>query len=346
MKKMNPMKMTSTSATAVAGSSSARSAALSLVTLPLRWPLFGSCVALTLILAILAWRHWDVFSLGILVNLLGDNAFLGVAAVGMTFVILSGGIDLSVGAMIGFASVALATMVETHGLSPGLAIGLIVGFGTGFGALMGGLVAAFEIAPFLVTLGGMFLLRGLALALSLESLSLNHHFLTWASGAKLPITSDTGIPVGALIFLVIWLVAVVVGTYSVFGRYTRAIGDSEDSSALLGLPVLRTKIQVYAVSGFCSAVAGVLFALYTSSGNANAATGLELDAIAAVVIGGTLLTGGRGTVVGTAIGVLILGAVQTLITFEGTLNSWWSRIVTGALLLLFILVQKIRVERE
>jgi galactofuranose transport system permease protein len=128
--------------------------------------------------------------------------------------------------------------------------------------------------------------------------------------------------------------------FTFFGRTVYAIGGSQDSAKLMGLPVPRTIISVYAVSGLMAAVGGVLFSLYTLSGNAVAATGLELDAIAAAVIGGTLLTGGYGSIAGTVIGVMILGTVQTAITFQGTLSSWWTKIFIGTLLLAFILLQK------
>src|SRR5699024_12207752 len=129
--------------------------------------------------------------------------------------------------------------------------------------------------------------------------------------------------------------------YTRFGRTVYAIGGSEASSTLMGLPVARTKVLVYAISGFCSGLAGVLYTFYTLSGYALTAVGTELDAIAAVVIGGTLLTGGYGSVLGSVLGVLVLGTIQTLITFDGTLTSWWTKIFIGALLLIFIVLQKV-----
>jgi len=131
-----------------------------------------------------------------------------------------------------------------------------------------------------------------------------------------------------------------------FGRTIYAIGGSETSAALMGLPVASTIVRVYALSGFCAALGGVLYTLYTLSGYSLHATGLELDAIAAVVIGGTLLTGGIGHVQGTLFGVLVLGLIQTLIAFDGTLSSWWTRIVIGMLLLAFCLLQRLFVRRE
>ena len=126
-----------------------------------------------------------------------------------------------------------------------------------------------------------------------------------------------------------------------FGRTVYALGGSEQSGVLMGLPVARTKIGVYVISGLCSGLAGILFSFYTLSGYSLTAIGTELDAIAAVVIGGTLLSGGYGFVLGSVLGVLVLGTIQTMITFEGTLSSWWTRIFIGALLLIFIVLQKV-----
>jgi len=140
--------------------------------------------------------------------------------------------------------------------------------------------------------------------------------------------------------------AIVLARSTQFGRTVYAIGGNEQSAVLMGLPVASTIVRVYALSGFCAALAGVLYTVYMLSGYSLHATGLELDAIAAVVIGGTLLSGGSGHVVGTLFGVLVLGLIQTLIAFDGTLSSWWTRIVIGVLLLLFCLLQRLLVRRR
>jgi len=271
------------------------------------------------------------FSLDVFVNLVRDNAFLGVAAVGMTFVILSGGIDLSVGGMIGFTSVLVGSLITKQHLGPGLSIGIALAVGSLIGCGMGFVIGKFELPPFLVTLAGMFLTRGLALIVSRETVSIDNPFYDKISAAKFALPS---------IFLVVLLVGLYLAHFRRFGRAVYAIGGSESSALLMGLPVRNTKLKVYALSGFCSALAGVLYTFYRSGGDPNAATGLELDTIAAVVIGGTLLSGGVGSLIGTLFGVLILGVIQTAIDFQGTLSSWWSKIVIGGLLLVFILLQK------
>ncbi|MFO1487307.1 MAG: galactofuranose ABC transporter, permease protein YjfF [Verrucomicrobiota bacterium] len=279
-------------------------------------------------------------SLRVLVNLAGDNAFLGVAAVGATFVILSGGIDLSVGSVVAFTSILIAAVVE-KGMNPLLAIALALGLGALFGTLMGLLIRVFQLPPFLVTLAGMFLARGMGFLIAPQSVGITHPFFLEkiSEGLAIPLNDKVSIPFTATCYVGIFLIALFVAHYTKFGRFIYALGGDEQSSTLMGLPVARTKVMIYAVSGFCSALAGVIYTFYTQSGDPASCVGLELDAIAAVVIGGTLLSGGVGFMAGTLMGVLILGLIQTLITFKGDLNTWWTKIVIGALVLAFILLQ-------
>jgi len=277
----------------------------------------------------------------VIVNLLGDQAFVGVAAVGESFVILSGGIDLSVGSMVAFVGILIARLLQS-GCDPFLSMAIALSFGTAAGAVMGSLIYYFEMPPFLVTLAGLFCLRGLAFVIHPESIGIDHPFYA----ETLPQLSILVAPKAVLPFTAIcFLDWVVVGTFVAgftrFGRYVYAIGSSESSARLMGVPMGTTKIMTYALAGLFSAFGGVVSTFYMQSGNPASFVGLELDAIAGVVIGGTLLTGGVGFVPGTLMGMLILGLIQTIITFNGTLNSWWTKIVIGALLLIFIVLQKL-----
>ena len=281
------------------------------------------------------------FSPQVFLNLLIDNAFLVIVAVGMTFVVLSGGIDLSVGSVIAFTTMVSASLVEKHGWSPAAVIPLVLLMGTAFGAFMGFLIERFRLQPFIVTLAGMFLARGLCYLISIDSISMTNEFYSDVSQMRIPVWGDASLSIGAVIALIVLVVAVFVAHCTPFGRTVYAVGGSEHSALLMGLPVRATLIGVYTLSGFCSALAGVVFTFYMLSGYGLHAVGMELDAIAAVVIGGTLLTGGSGYLVGTLFGVLMLGIIQTLISFDGTLSSWWTRIVVGALLFLFCLLQRV-----
>ncbi|MES3038621.1 MAG: galactofuranose ABC transporter, permease protein YjfF, partial [Bdellovibrionota bacterium] len=296
-------------------------------------------VAIALFLAA-SLRYKGFFSLPVIVNLVDDNAFLGIAAVGMTFVILSGGIDLSVGSMIGLTSILSAILVERYGMHPAVVAPMMLLLGAGLGAVMGLLIAIFDIAPFLVTLAGMFFLRGMAYSLSQESIALNHPWYQWFLSQNIPLGS-TVLPPTGILFLVVVAIGIFVAKWTGLGRAIYAVGGNIQSAKLMGLRVNRTQVLIYLISGMLSALAGVTYTLYTSAGNATAAMGLELDVIAAVVIGGTLLTGGRGSVFGTMVGVFILGTIQTIITFEGTLSSWWTRIVIGLLLFAFVGLQRL-----
>jgi ribose/xylose/arabinose/galactoside ABC-type transport system permease subunit len=276
----------------------------------------------------------------VFLNLLIDNAFLCVAAVGATFVILTGGIDLSVGAVIAFTTVLLAMLVQQSGWHPLAAIPVVLALGSAFGAAMGLLIQRYRLQPFVVTLAGMFLARGAATLLSVDSIGINHPFYTTMSYVRIPLGFG-GLSVGAVLALLVVAAGIWIAQATRFGRTVYAIGGSETSARLMGLPVDSTLVAVYALSGFCSALAGVIYTFYMLSGYSQHALGLELDAIAAVVIGGTVLAGGTGYVAGTLIGVLILGLIQTMIVFDGTLSSWWTRIAIGLLLFVFCVLQRL-----
>jgi galactofuranose transport system permease protein len=280
----------------------------------------------------------------IFANLFIDNSFLIVVAVGMTFVILTGGIDLSVGSV-----VALSTMIAAATLRAGwpawLVMIAVLGTGALLGLGMGLMIHRFGVQPFIATLAGMFLARGLCFVISVDSVSIKEHTFRDIATATIELGNVT-ITYSVVIALVVVAVAAYVLHLTRFGRTVYAIGGSESSATLMGLRTGRVKVGVYVISGFCSALGGLLFGFYMLSGYSLHAVGLELDAIAAVVVGGTLLTGGVGYVVGSVFGVLVLGTVQTLISFQGTLSSWWTKIFIGVLLLVFIALQRLIVRRR
>ena len=285
-------------------------------------------------------RYEGFLSLQVFLNLAIDNAFLCIVAVGMTFVILSGGIDLSVGALIALTTMISAALLEA-GWNPFAAMALVLVFGAAFGALQGFLIQRFNLAPFLVTLAGMFLARGCCYLISTESIPIDDATYAAIAQARIPVGGGASLTIGGFIALAVVGIAMRVAHSSEFGRTVYAIGGGETSARLMGLSVDSTKIGVYLLSGACAALGGIVMTFYMLSGYSLHAVGLELDAIAAVVIGGTLLAGGVGYVAGTLFGVLILGIIQTLIAFDGSLSSWWTRIVVGALLLLFCLLQRL-----
>ncbi|MCL6602966.1 MAG: sugar ABC transporter permease YjfF [Paenibacillus sp.] len=293
-----------------------------------------------------SFRYTGFFSLQVLMNLLVDNAFLLITAVGMSFVILSGGIDLSVGSIIALTTMVSASLVQQQGWPPALVIPLVLVMGAVFGYGMGAIIHYFKIQPFIVTLAGMFLARGLCYVISIDTITIDNAFYTSVAQTKIHLPGGSFVSISVIIALIVIAAAIYIAHYTRFGRNVYALGGSEQSALLMGLPVARTKILVYTLSGFCSALAGVVFTFYMLSGYGLHAVGLELDTIAAVVIGGTLLTGGVGYVIGTFFGVMIQGIIQTIISFEGTLSSWWTKIVIGLLLFFFILLQRLLIARR
>jgi galactofuranose transport system permease protein len=273
-------------------------------------------------------------------NFLTDKSFLGITAVGMTFVILAGGIDLSVGSVIAFAGVFCALAIGQLGMHPLVAFAIILALGAIFGAAMGAIIYYFKIPAFIATLAGMFLARGGAFVLSQESIPINHSFFDSVSKLYILFPDKGRLTFVAVLFVIVLLLGILVAHFTRFGRNVYALGGNDTAALLLGVPIARTTIGVYTLSSFLAALAGIVYALYTKSGYPRAAIGVELDAIAAVVVGGTLLTGGVGYVAGTFIGIMIQGVIQTYINFDGTLNSWWTKIIIGVLLFVFIVLQK------
>jgi simple sugar transport system permease protein len=271
-------------------------------------------------------------------NILRNNAFLGVIAIGMTFVIVSGGIDLSVGTVMGFSTILLARLISVDLVPPLLAVLVVLIVGIAFGALMGGIIHSYTLPAFLVTLSGMFLAKGLAFVVLPQSQKIDHETFSAVARFKWKVFGNAPITLSTLIFMLVVLFGIYIAHCTRFGRNVYAVGGSEQSALLMGLPVGRTKILVYAISGGCAALGGILWAMNSTSGNPAIGLGTELDAIACVVIGGTLLTGGVGKVVGTFAGVLVFGTIATMIRFQG-LDSSFSRISLGVLLLAFIVLQ-------
>ncbi|MCE9552689.1 MAG: sugar ABC transporter permease YjfF [Planctomycetes bacterium] len=306
---------------------------------PQHVPLVATTVVFALLYVSAALRYDGFFQWYMFASMLSSNASLAVAALGMTFVILSGGIDLSVGAVVAFSSILLAKMLVVWQLPVAVAIPLALTLGLAFGAVMGVLIHAFRLPPFLVTLAGMFLARGGALALTPQkrlNITDNTTFQWLVDWRTLDYLS-----LPAVVMLGGTALAIVVAGYTRFGRTVYALGGSESSATLMGLPVARTRISIYALSGLCAALGGVIHAIKAQAGDSTVATGMELDAIAAVVIGGTLLSGGVGYPVGTLLGVMILGVITAVLNLQGTLSSWWTRIAIGGLLLAFIVLQQL-----
>ncbi|AHK46572.1 putative sugar ABC transporter, permease protein [Ensifer adhaerens OV14] len=303
-------------------------------------PLTATIVIFVLSYALCVAQYPNILSTRVIGNLLTDNAFLGIAAVGMTFVILSGGIDLSIGSVIAFTGVFLAVVLENSGAHPLAVFAMVLLITTFFGAVMGAIIHYLEMPAFIVTLAGMFLARGMAFVLSIDSIAIKHPFYGTLKGFYYKLPGGGRITLIGGLMLLVFAIGILIAHRTRFGTDVYALGGGTATAKLMGVPVGRTTIMIYALSGLLAGLSGIVFSLYTSAGYSLAAVGVELDAITAVVIGGTLLTGGSGFVAGTFIGILIQGLIQTYITFDGSLSSWWTKILIGLLLFVFILMQK------
>lgn len=307
-----------------------------------------SAVLLLALVAAASLRYHDqhFFSARTLADLVSGNAFIGVMAVGMTLVILAGGIDLSVGAVMGLCNITAAALIMRAGWPAWAALLAGPALGAVFGAGQGVLIRASRLPPFIITLAGLFLARGAGYLVSLESIGIDDagHARLASIGLELV---GARLPLSALMFVVTAAAAIFITQRTALGRTLYAVGGSPEAAAMMGLPVARTQVAVYAISGFCAGLAGAMLSLDLSSGSHSEGVGLELDAIAAVVIGGTLLTGGAGSVAGSVVGVLLMGLVVNIATaYEGWLSSGMTKVVVAGLLAVFVVVQRVLGGRE
>ena len=284
-------------------------------------------------------------------NLFVSNAGLLVISCGLTIVMITGGIDISVGSVTALVCMVMADLMENKGASAYVAVAVALGIGLLFGIVQGFLVTYMGIQPFIVTLAGMFFGRGLTAIISTDMIAIkNKVFLSWANYRfYMPFgsTNKKGkfipayIPPTVIIALIVVVLCAILLKYRKFGRKLYAIGGNKQSALMMGLDVKKTMFKAYVLDGFLAGLGGFLFCLNSCAGFVEQAKGLEMDAISSAVIGGTLLSGGVGTPIGTMFGVLIKGTISSLITAQGTLSSWWVRIVLSALLCFFIVIQSV-----
>ena len=295
----------------------------------------GALILLALVCIIATARYEAFLTPENLLNVLRQNSMLGVIAVGMTFVILTGGIDLSVGSLLALAGVIAAFLAEK-----GFVVALIaaVAATTFLGFINGVIISKARIQPFIVTLGMMIAARGLTLALTNEQdvvIPKTVTDFTFLGQGELFGFLPVPIVIMILVYAVFWLVL----NYTRFGRHVFAVGDNDEAARLMGLNVSRVTMTVYAISGLLAGLAGVILASRLNKGSPVEGVGRELDAIAAVVVGGTLLTGGKGSVVSTLYGVLLLGVIFNIFNLEGQISPWWQLVLRGGILLAVVVLQ-------
>jgi ribose transport system permease protein len=294
---------------------------------------YGAAAALILLLIFSSLASDRFLQVQNVLNVLRQISIVGVLALGMTFVILTAGIDLSVGAVLSVVVVYTADTVQTQGILAGILIALFIG--VLFGLVNGLGVTLGKVQPFVMTLGMLAFAKGTA--------------LIYTDGQPIPITNDTflalgngrtlGVPNPALIFLALLAVSMFVLRSTTFGRSVYAVGANEEAARLSGIPVRRVKCAVYMISGLMVGVAGILYASQLGVGTAVAGDGKELDAIAATVVGGTNLFGGMGTVGGTFLGAAILGVLSNILNLTGV-SPYAQYLFRGGLIVSAVLLQR------
>ena len=284
-------------------------------------------------------------------DLLNDNASLIIVSCGLTVVMIGGGIDISVGAVTSLVVMSCVLYLNSGG-NLFVAILLALGIGLAFGLVHGFLISYLEIQPFIVTLAGMFFARGMTTILSVNPQKAEHEGFAALQNAKIEIpwlgyvakngnTIPARMEPGVVVALVCLVVVFILLQFMRPGRNFYAIGGNQTSALMLGINVKRTRFLSYIISGLLSGISGFVFMMHTGAGNATNAAGMEMNAIASSIIGGTLLTGGVGNVIGTFFGTMSLTTIKKIVVSSGLNDPWWQSITTGGMLCFFIILQSV-----
>lgn len=298
--------------------------------------LLGPFLALIVIYCIFGAMKPVMFSSDVMLNILTQTVIVATAAIGMTLIIIAGGIDLSVGSIMAFSCVAGATMV-TRGWSPLSVFAATVGFGALCGLLNGGLTVGLKLMPFIVTLGTMQIFRGGA--------------KVYANGTPVNLPFDVtvykawmggkGLPYGVWMMVGLVILFTLILRYTRFGRYVFAVGSNEHTATLCGVNVPKVKLLVYTIGGAMAGLAAMMNMAKSSQGDPTTAIGMELDVIAAVVIGGASLSGGEGSVLGALIGALLMTTIRTGCVLRG-IPTPWTEVITGAIIVIAVIIDRLR----
>ena len=286
-------------------------------------------------------------------NIFNNNAYLIIIACGLTIVMISGGIDISVGGQVALITRTTVCFLENRGGSVFGALVIALAIGLAFGAVQGFLISYLKIQPFIVTLAGMFFAKGMTTIVSVNPVTVkaNEFFLKLKeftinipgvgqhtrSGMFINSYLEIGAVVAILAVVILWAAL----KWTRIGRNFYAIGGNSESALMLGINVQRTRFLAYLICGLLAGIAGFVYLLHTGAGNASNADGAEMEAIASSIIGGTLLTGGVGSLIGTLFGVMSLKTITTIVITSGLTQPWWQKITTGLMLCFFILLQSV-----
>ncbi|MCR5543944.1 MAG: sugar ABC transporter permease YjfF [Eubacterium sp.] len=285
-------------------------------------------------------------------NILNANAALIITSIGMSIVMICGGIDISVGGVVALVSMSCAVFLDFHNGSIIGAIGIALGIGLAFGLIQGFLVAYLDIQPFIVTLAGMFFARGMTTIVHTAPFNVeNEDFVAlkdtrvivpgFGSVNKLGNYVNAYVEIGVIVALVLVIALFIVLRWTKLGRSFYAVGGNAQSALMLGINVKRTRFLSHLICGALAGIAGFVYFLHVGSGSASHASGMEMNAIASSIIGGTMLTGGVGNLAGTLFGVLSLATIQNIVSSAGLDQAWWTGITIAAMLCLFLVIQSV-----
>ena len=290
-------------------------------------------------------------------NILNDNAALIITSCGLSLVMITGGIDISVGGVVALVSMSCAVHLDHQGGSIFTAILLSIGIGLAFGLVQGLLVAYLDIQPFIVSLAGMFFARGMTTIVHTNPFNVENEAFVALKDTRIIVpgmgsTNKVGnyvparIEIGVIVALLVVIILFCVLKWTKQGRNFYAVGGNNQSALMLGINVKRTKFYSHLICGLLAGIAGFVYFMHVGSGSASHASGMEMNAIASSIIGGTMLTGGVGNIIGTFFGVLSLSTIQNIVRSAGLDQAWWTGITIAAMLCLFLVVQSVVMARK
>lgn len=290
-------------------------------------------------------------------NILNANAALIIASCGMSLVMITGGIDISVGGVAALVSMCCAVYLDFHNGSVFGAIMISLAIGLGFGLIQGYLVAYLDIQPFIVTLAGMFFARGMTTIVNTNPFNVANEAFVAVKETRIIIPGmgtvnklgkyvDAYVEIGVVVALIIVIALFCVLRWTKLGRAFYAVGGNKQSALMLGINVKRTKFISHLLCGILAGIGGFVYFMHVGSGSASHASGMEMNAIASSIIGGTMLTGGVGNIIGTFFGVLSLSTIQNIVSSAGLDQAWWTGITIAAMLCLFLVIQSIVMARK
>lgn len=285
-------------------------------------------------------------------NILNSNAALIITSCGMSIVMITGGIDISVGGVVCLVSMSCAVYFDYIGSNPVVAILIALGIGLAFGLVQGFLVAYLDIQPFIVSLAGMFFARGLTTIIHTNPFNVENPVFVSLKNKRITVPGmgsynrngtyvNAYVEIGVIVALLIVVVLFCILRWTKLGRSFYAVGGNQQSALMLGINVKRTRFISHVLCGLLAGIGGFVYFLHIGSGAATHAAGMEMNAIASSIIGGTMLTGGVGNIIGTFFGVLSLNTIQNIVSSAGLGEAWWTGITIAAMLCLFLVIQSV-----